>query len=508
MDSHTIICNSIRGDNGQIAGKLTSEELYQAIVATHEQSRYPGIASRQTSSPTNPGRDDSLGLPPSLEASCGNLAKTRWGIIVPAPTNHAAQQSHLAAHLQALEPLFAHRREQMDISTYEFQQYIFEYEPGMTVETFLRVSTYDEVTPGNMEPEIMPYYLTIIGSPEAIPWAFQQRLDGEYAVGRIWFTEIEDCIAYVGKLVAHEQASLYAQQGTSSDSPDLLTDQNVLLVSPEFAGDNATHLSTQNLTLPLAEWLGDSSELLNCKVDLLHGSDPEHEATKVNLISKLDSSTISLLCLATHGLEILPDRPQQRAIQGALLLQEWPGKSVPATKEHFLSGDMIDETLDLSGTMAICFACHGAGTPIWPDWIVTEQLEARHRLTYKPFIAMLPQKLLAQGMLAFVGHVSRTWSCSFMNPSHTRAQHRTYREFFHQLLTGKPIGHAVDYLNTRGVRLSETLNDELERGNSDVEYINLLWITRNDCRGYVTLGDPATRIFYISNKGFLFDRNP
>ena len=68
---------------------------------------------------------------------------------------------------------------------------------------------------------------------------------------------------------------------------------------------------------------------------------------------------------ATHGIGFPADDPRQRAHQGALICQEWPGPQAtgPVPESQYFSADDVPAGADLTGLVAFHFACFGAGTP-------------------------------------------------------------------------------------------------------------------------------------------------
>jgi hypothetical protein len=122
----------------------------------------------------------------------------------------------------------------------------------------------------------------------------------------------------------------------------------------------------------------------------------------------------ALLFTASHGLEYGQPTEAQYASQGALLFQEWSGPFTTPTPDHYLAADQLSDDTSLAGTVAFCFACYSAGTPLKEDWVLPTWFRRPARLADTPFVARLPQKLLAYGLLSFVGHVSRAWDYSFL----------------------------------------------------------------------------------------------
>ena len=115
-----------------------------------------------------------------------------------------------------------------------------------------------------------------------------------------------------------------------------------------------------------------------------------------------------------------------------------------------------------------------------------------------PFVSQLPQRLLAQGALAFVGHVERAWFYSYGWPG--SGQHtETFQSTLRAILSGQPIGNALEDFQYRYL----DINNEFAEKHL-IQDINLqedvgaeaarLWTARNDARSYILLGDPLVRL--------------
>ena len=87
--------------------------------------------------------------------------------------------------------------------------------PGQTAASWIRplcVSLDTPVDPLNG----MPYYLLIVGPPDTITFDFQASLKSQFAVGRLYFDDIEDYGRYAQAMVQYESKSYTPIQSKSA----------------------------------------------------------------------------------------------------------------------------------------------------------------------------------------------------------------------------------------------------------------------------------------------------
>ena len=96
------------------------------------------------------------------------------------------------------------------------------------------------ISPGNLEPAIVPYYLLLVGPPTLIPFDFQYLLGIEYTVGRLDFDQASAYGRYAQSVVDYEQSKLVENT------------KDIVYWGTRHPNDPATGLSTSMLILPLA----------------------------------------------------------------------------------------------------------------------------------------------------------------------------------------------------------------------------------------------------------------
>lgn len=415
-------------------------------------------------------KEEHLGVKEGVDPKC--LDQTGWGLILANDADPAI--------LEALTPLLQLRKNQAGGHFRIYEGQTKGHRPDESKSAFL---ARHGAGPGPADPDKVPYYLLICGSPERIPYRFQSQLDVQYAVGRIHFETLDEYANYARSLV-------------EAETRPLKLPRQMRFFGVANPLDRATGMSAGQLVGPLRTKLCEQFS------DWTFDGVMADDATKARLGRMLGGDeTPSLLFTASHGMGFPLGSPRQLPHQGALLCQDWPGPSFrgPIPEHFYFAGTDLASDTNLLGLIAFFFACYGAGTPQLDDF-AKQAFKERAEIAPKPFMAQLPTRMLGLprgGALAVIGHVERAWTYSFKWKK-AGTQTEVFRSTLHRLLEGHPVGSALEFFNERYAELSTVLNDELEEIDNgkqpDVYELADWWTANNDARGYALIGDPAARL--------------
>lgn len=459
-DEELLYFNGVNGASGAYETQpMTPRELAQ-LAAGGQKSAAGGVES----------------FAPMYGVDKRDLSQAGWGVIFA-----AGDDARTAALKDALKPLLDHRQAQAARTNAAFYREFtgpLAYKAGETKNAFLR---RHKVGPGPADPKKMPYYLMLVGDPEAIPYMFQYQLDVQYAVGRIHFDTLDEYRQYAEAVVKAETGPAFLARRAAFfgvSNPD----------------DRATQLSAEKLVKPLA---GEVARP-DWTIDLL----APDASTKAGLAGLLagGARTPSLLFTASHGMGFPNGDPRQFKHQGALLCQDWKGPRQhkgPIPEDLYFSADDVAGDANLLGLVAFCFACYGAGTPKFDDY--SQHTSNEHpEIAPNAFLARLPRKLLTRGALAVVGHVERAWGTSIVWET-AGPQLAAFTSTLKEMMDGLPVGSATEYFNSRYAEISTQVTEMIETAQTYPDQVNDqdlagLWTANNDARSFVVIGDPAVHL--------------
>ncbi|MCC2334774.1 hypothetical protein [Cellulomonas wangsupingiae] len=452
-DDGTIPVNGVDAASG---GYVADPPSVSAIASLALDGPVPAPDAAQARARVRDRSEAVLGVREGVDPH--DLAQAGWGVVLAPDLDPAV--------VEALRPLLELRREQAT-AVDERRYRELHVRPGESKGELL---ARHGVGPGPADPERVPYYLLLVGSPRSIPFRLQQQLAVTYAVGRLDLRTPADHGRYA-------RAAVDAETSAPAGRP------TAHLFATHHPDDPATELSTEALVGPLEQQLG--SRLPAWEVTV-HGGEA---ATAPTLRGLLGASTPPrLLVTATHGVGFPPGDPRRVGHQGALLCHGWPGPraGAPVAREHYVTAEDLADDDDLSGTVAFHVACYGAGSP-------TTGRDAS-------FSAALVQRMLSLPRgpaLAVVGHVDRAWGWSFEWPA-AGPQIEAVASSLLAVCAGRPVGHALDHLHHRYAELATELVDLLGsrregRRVSDAAIAHA-WTAMTDARDYALHGDPAVRL--------------
>ncbi|HKE05261.1 MAG TPA: hypothetical protein VKE91_14475 [Blastocatellia bacterium] len=412
-----------------------------------------------------------------------DVTQAGWAIIFHKDEDQAVKD--------ALAPLIERRREQIGDDNIVK---VLEYRDGDQVIPWL---ARNKIKFGLVEPEKVPYYILIVGSPDRIPFEFGQALDVVYAVGRLHFSAAGQYQRYVESVLEYEK------------SAKVPNSKEIVFWGPRNKNDKPTKLSSEHLIKPLALGAEGKKSAVEraakfSKVAYIGKLfDPEN-STKGNLLSVFNpgagESGPCLLFTASHGVGWPKGDPNQLGAQGALLCQDFPGRGLgPLKPEHYFAAADLPKEARVHGLVCFHFACFSAGTPK-DDRFSYQPGAPPQALALNPFFSALPQALLSHpngAALGVIGHVERAWQNSIITEG-AGTQLLPFENAIGFIADGQPLGWALKEFNdvfaASSVNLTNVIRDK--DGGVDVSdrKIAELWLERNDAEGYVLMGDPAVRL--------------
>lgn len=378
-------------------------------------------------------------------------AEAGWGVVFAEDADPVLRQ--------ALRPLLDRRADEAGERYAEI-----EARRGETVDRFRRRL---QAGIGRVDPRRLPYYLLLVGDPEAIPFALQLDLGVQHAVGRI-HGDADGLRRYAESVLAAESRPPRAAA--------------VDFFSFDRPGDEPTRRAREDLVRPLAERFAGRA---------VYGRRATRERLQGTLLSGAP-----IVFTAGHSAVYRPDSENQIHRQGSPVTGEYDGEG--SVVEHCFHPDDVEPAADLGGRVVYLYGCHTVGTPE-RDGFVPRPHAARPVLAPRPFVAPLARRLLLStddggpGALAVIGQVDRAWPSHGLGWRGVR-QIDAFEDVLAALGDGLRVGEALESFAQRYAEIAVALaTAAVDHGPENVTREDL-WGAFQDARSVALLGDPAVRL--------------
>ena len=222
MSADLLTFNGINGATGDYGlPPMTGADLASFITGERKPENLKELRQRHRAE-----SEAHLGVKEGVDPK--RLDESGWGILFADDADPAIKE--------ALSPLIALRRQQAGQA---FK--LYEGANGFRRDRDTKTSflARNGAGPGPVDPELVPYYLLIVGSPKAIPYRFQVEVDVQYAVGRLHFDTPDEYARYAANVVEAETAGPRAPRRVSFFG----------VANP---GDGTTKPTTEKLIEPLS----------------------------------------------------------------------------------------------------------------------------------------------------------------------------------------------------------------------------------------------------------------
>jgi hypothetical protein len=333
----------------------------------------------------------------------------------------------------------------------------------------------------------VPFYILIVAPPTEIPFDFQFGLDLNWAVGRLWFDNDEDAFRrYAESVVEYETAK------------SVEATRKMAIFAPQNGSDESMNLLCANLARPMSQKTGVDKPFgaeANFRLDPYIAEAARRETLDAILRGTTPGGRPAVLFTGSHGMRFLANDVRQADAQGAIVCDEWKGVGPPEDTTYLGANNL--KGAKVQGLVHFMFNCYGCG---WPKNDTYTRLLEHHPIISKTdMLAKLPQALLSHpngGALAVLGHVDRSWSCSYS--SKIGPQIEGFRGILDSIMAGDRIGLATDTWNSRWAQLSASLIDvvlpKFKMKLRTAKELQEAWIARDDARNYIVFGDPAVQL--------------